>query len=43
METSKVKRYTAILEIVILLASSVYIINKLLLDNHIDDVSNNFK
>tara|TARA_B110000858_G_scaffold141210_1_gene160271 strand:+ start:435 stop:1901 length:1467 start_codon:yes stop_codon:yes gene_type:complete len=42
METSKVKRYTAILEIVILLAGSVYIINKLLLDNHIADVSNNF-
>ena len=42
METSKVKRYTAILEIVILLVGGVYIINKLLLDNHIEDVSNNF-
>ena len=42
MDEAKVKRYSAILEIIILLAIASYYINKEILNNHIEEVSKNF-
>jgi len=42
MDIVKVKKYTAIIEIIIVFSIGVVMVNKLLLDNHIEDVSNNF-
>ena len=42
MDEAKVKRYSAILEIIILLTIAIYYINKTILNNHIEEVSKNF-
>lgn len=42
MDEAKVKRYSAILEIIILLTIAIYYINKIIVSNHIEEVSKNF-
>ena len=42
MNEAKARRYAAILEIIILLSIAIYYINKIILNNHIYEVSSNF-